>query len=100
MDKLMEKRHPVMLVGPPGSGKTVLINDKLSQLSEDYMVTRVPFNFYTTSGECDAVVMEGGGGAREEARPYREGGSGYPGNSVDRKDKPRRGHCLGDASVS
>ena len=54
MDKLMEKKHPVMLVGPPGSGKTVLINDKLSQLSEDYMVTRVPFNFYTTSGEISA----------------------------------------------
>ncbi|KAF0298097.1 Dynein beta chain, ciliary [Amphibalanus amphitrite] len=56
MDKLMEKRHPVMLVGPPGSGKTVLINDKLSQLSEDYMVTRVPFNFYTTSEMLQRVL--------------------------------------------
>ena len=61
MDKLMEKRHPVMLVGPPGSGKTVLINDKLSQLSEDYMVTRVPFNFYTTSGETPPKAAEGAG---------------------------------------
>lgn len=54
MDRLMEKRHPVMLVGPPGSGKTVLINDKLGQLSDDYLVTRVPFNFYTTSGTASA----------------------------------------------
>ncbi|XP_037074053.1 dynein beta chain, ciliary-like [Pollicipes pollicipes] len=56
MDKLMENRHPVMLVGPPGSGKTVLINDKLGQLSEDYMVTRVPFNFYTTSEMLQRVL--------------------------------------------
>jgi len=47
----MEQRHPVMLVGNAGVGKTVLVCDKLSALSENYTVANVPFNFYTTSGE-------------------------------------------------
>jgi hypothetical protein len=47
----MEQRHPVMLVGNAGVGKTVLVCDKLSSLSENYAVTNVPFNFYTTSGK-------------------------------------------------
>ena len=49
VDLLLEKKRPIMLVGSAGTGKTVLINDKISSLSEDYMVTNVPFNFYTTS---------------------------------------------------
>ena len=49
LDMLVEKRRPVMLVGNAGTGKTVLMQDKLNNLSEDYMVTNVPFNFYTTS---------------------------------------------------
>lgn len=49
-DLLMEQRVPVMLVGPAGSGKTVLVAEKLAALSENYAVTNVPFNFYTTSG--------------------------------------------------
>jgi len=51
LDLLMEQRHPVMLVGNAGVGKTVLVCDKLSSLSENYAVANVPFNFYTTSGE-------------------------------------------------
>jgi dynein heavy chain len=50
LDLLMEQRHPVMLVGNAGVGKTVLVCDKLSSLSENYAVANVPFNFYTTSG--------------------------------------------------
>lgn len=49
MDLLMAKGRPVMLVGNAGLGKSVLVGDKLSGLSEDYMVTNVPFNYYTTS---------------------------------------------------
>ena len=50
MDLLVEKGRPVMLVGAAGSGKTVLINDKLASLSEESWVkVNVPFNFYTTS---------------------------------------------------
>lgn len=47
----MEPKHPIMLVGPAGSGKTVLITEKLASLNENYTVTNVPFNFYTTSGK-------------------------------------------------
>lgn len=46
---LLERKIPVMLVGGAGTGKTVLINEKLASLNEDYMVVNVPFNFYTTS---------------------------------------------------
>jgi dynein heavy chain, axonemal len=31
MDLLMERKHPVMLVGNAGCGKTVLVNEKLAK---------------------------------------------------------------------
>jgi dynein heavy chain len=49
IDLLMANKRPVMLVGNAGCGKTVLINDKLSSLDEETLVTMIPFNFYTTS---------------------------------------------------
>lgn len=50
MDLLMEKQRPVMLVGNAGTGKSVLMWDKLEALSTDeYLVQSVPLNFYTTS---------------------------------------------------
>lgn len=50
MDMLMELKRPVMLVGNAGSGKSVLMGDKLRSLNTDhYVVQSVPFNFYTTS---------------------------------------------------
>lgn len=50
MDMLMDHKRPVMLVGNAGSGKSVLMGDKLRSLSTDYYaVQSVPFNFYTTS---------------------------------------------------
>lgn len=56
MDILMARKHPVMLVGPAGSGKTVLVGDKLQHLSELYTVTNVPFNFYTTSEMLQKIL--------------------------------------------
>ena len=56
LDMLMEKSRPVMLIGAAGSGKTVLINDKFTALSEDYMVTTIPFNNYTTSLMLQGVM--------------------------------------------
>lgn len=50
MDLLLPRRIPVMLVGGSGSGKTVIVNACLGKLPDSYMVTNVPFNFYTTSG--------------------------------------------------
>ncbi|XP_040979289.1 LOW QUALITY PROTEIN: dynein heavy chain 17, axonemal [Aquila chrysaetos chrysaetos] len=57
MDLLMEKQRPVMLVGNAGTGKSVLMWDKLEALSADeYLVQSVPFNFYTTSAMLQAVL--------------------------------------------
>lgn len=40
-----------MFVGAAGTGKSVIINDKLKSLSNElYAVTNVSLNFYTTSG--------------------------------------------------
>lgn len=50
MDLLMEQQRPVMLVGNAGTGKSVLMWDKLEALGTDeYLVQSVPLNFYTTS---------------------------------------------------
>ena len=57
MDLLVNIRTPVMLIGAAGCGKTVLINEKLIQLDENYMVTNVPFNFYYTA-EMLQKIME------------------------------------------
>ncbi|XP_025057963.1 dynein heavy chain 9, axonemal [Alligator sinensis] len=57
MDKLLEQRRPVMLVGNAGTGKSVLVGSKLSSLDTDeYMVKNVPFNYYTTSAMLQAVL--------------------------------------------
>ncbi|XP_021069297.1 dynein heavy chain 17, axonemal isoform X2 [Mus pahari] len=57
MDLLMEKAWPVMLVGNAGTGKSVLMGDKLENLStDDYLVQAVPFNFYTTSAMLQGVL--------------------------------------------
>lgn len=56
MDVLMSKRFPIMLVGASGSGKSVIVSGKLSTLPDDYMVTNIPFNFYTTSQMLQAVM--------------------------------------------
>ncbi|XP_008947613.1 PREDICTED: dynein heavy chain 9, axonemal-like, partial [Merops nubicus] len=57
MDRLLERRRPVMLVGNGGTGKSVLVGDKLSSLDTDaYVVKKVPFNYYTTSAMLQAML--------------------------------------------
>nr|CAI5851783.1 unnamed protein product [Callosobruchus analis] len=56
LDLLMEKRNPVMLVGTAGCGKTVLVKDKLGALPENYAITNVPFNFYTSSEMLQKIL--------------------------------------------
>ncbi|XP_077869744.1 dynein beta chain, ciliary-like [Saccoglossus kowalevskii] len=56
MDLLMEMGRPCMLVGNAGLGKSVLVGDKLGNLSDDYMVANVPFNYYTTSAMLQGVL--------------------------------------------
>lgn len=46
-----------MLVGNAGVGKSVLIKEKLTALSENYAVTNIAFNFYTSS-EMLQKIME------------------------------------------
>lgn len=59
MDRLLENRRPVMLVGNAGTGKSVLVGDKLGSLdAEKYMVQNVPFNYYTSS-----AMLQGGFGS-------------------------------------
>nr|XP_020145462.1 dynein heavy chain 11, axonemal [Microcebus murinus] len=53
---LLEKGRPVMLVGNAGVGKTVFVGDTLASLSEDYIVSRVPFNYYTTSASLQKIL--------------------------------------------
>lgn len=64
MDHLLEQRRPVMLVGNAGTGKSVLVGDKLGSLDgEKYMIKNVPFNYYTTSAmlqgrNCSFVIKD------------------------------------------
>lgn len=52
----MDRDRPVMLVGNAGSGKTVMVGDKLADLGEDKMVTTIPLNYYTTSMMLQQVM--------------------------------------------
>lgn len=45
-----------MLVGGAGTGKTVLVQNLLQDLGEDFLVVNVPFNFYTTSEMLQRVL--------------------------------------------
>lgn len=56
LDLLLANGRPVMLVGGAGCGKTVLVNEKLSSMREDYLVTTIPFNHYTTSLMLQGVM--------------------------------------------
>ncbi|KAK7113097.1 dynein beta chain, ciliary-like [Littorina saxatilis] len=57
MDMLLAKGCPIMLVGLAGTGKTVLMQNKLTSLnSEHWAIANVPFNFYTTSEMLQRVL--------------------------------------------
>ncbi|XP_066581161.1 dynein beta chain, ciliary [Prorops nasuta] len=56
LDLLMPEKYPIILIGTAGCGKTVLVSDKLLQLSENYAVANVPFNFYTSSEMLQKIL--------------------------------------------
>uniref|UniRef100_A0A8D1IYR5 Dynein axonemal heavy chain 11 n=1 Tax=Sus scrofa TaxID=9823 RepID=A0A8D1IYR5_PIG len=56
IELLLEKGQPLMLVGNAGVGKTVFVGDMLTSLSEAYIVSRVPFNYYTTSAALQRIL--------------------------------------------
>uniref|UniRef100_A0A4W2DC87 Dynein axonemal heavy chain 11 n=1 Tax=Bos indicus x Bos taurus TaxID=30522 RepID=A0A4W2DC87_BOBOX len=56
VELLLEKGQPLMLVGNAGVGKTVFVGDMLAGLSEAYIVSRVPFNYCTTSAALQRIL--------------------------------------------
>ena len=52
----MANSRPVMLVGGAGCGKTVLVDNKLSDMKDDTLITTIPFNHYTTSLMLQCVM--------------------------------------------
>ena len=57
MNILMDCKFPVMLIGLAGSGKTLMMNDKLSQFNEDFVIANIPFNFYYNA-ELTQKILE------------------------------------------
>ena len=57
LDILVDLKFPVMLIGAAGSGKTLIINEKLGQMDEDFLIANVPFNFYYNS-ELTQKILE------------------------------------------
>ncbi|KAJ3051836.1 hypothetical protein HK097_007152 [Rhizophlyctis rosea] len=56
LDLLADNQKPVLLVGNAGSGKTVLMQDKLYQYGEERLIVNVPFNFYTTAWSLQSIL--------------------------------------------
>ncbi|VVD05320.1 unnamed protein product [Leptidea sinapis] len=78
MDLLIAKQKPIMLVGSAGSGKTVSVAAKLNSLSENFAITNVPLNFYTTSEMIQKVL--------EKPLEKKSGRNfGPPGSKYDRQ---------------
>ena len=57
IDILVDSKFPLMLIGLAGSGKTLIVNEKLCHLDENYAVANVPFNFYYSS-EMTQKILE------------------------------------------
>ncbi|XP_044534788.1 dynein axonemal heavy chain 11 [Gracilinanus agilis] len=55
-DLLLAKGKPFMLVGQAGVGKTLFVKDMLASLPGDYVVSDVPFNYYTTSAALQRIL--------------------------------------------
>ena len=45
-----------MFVGAAGCGKTVLVNEKLGHMDENFLITNVPFNYYYTSEMLQKIL--------------------------------------------
>ncbi|XP_064007233.1 dynein axonemal heavy chain 9-like isoform X1 [Pogoniulus pusillus] len=57
VDRLLARRCPLLLVGSAGTGKSALLADKLRALdAEAYVLSKVPFNYYTTSAMLQGAL--------------------------------------------
>ena len=57
LDIMMKSRYPCMFVGQAGTGKTQIMNEKLSQIDDRYAVANIAYNFFDTS-ESTQKAME------------------------------------------
>ena len=57
VDMLVKQGFPTMLIGLAGTGKTLLFNEKLLHMGEDYSIANIPFNFYYNS-EMTQKILE------------------------------------------
>ena len=53
---MVRSAAPCMLVGPAGSGKTLMINEKLSSLGEPYISANISLNFYDSAESMQRMI--------------------------------------------
>ncbi|XP_017887523.2 dynein beta chain, ciliary-like [Ceratina calcarata] len=56
LDVFVEECVPVMLIGAAGSGKSVIMAEKLGSLPDAYNIANVPLNYYTTSDMLQRIL--------------------------------------------
>jgi dynein heavy chain len=59
MDRLIERRRPVLLIGGAGSGKTVMINQKIRMImstSQKYCSLYVQMNYFSKAGVIQSTL--------------------------------------------
>ena len=57
LDIFIKIKFPIMMIGLAGSGKTLMLNEKLTEVDEETIVENVPFNFYY-SAEMTQKILE------------------------------------------
>eukprot|EP00698_Gefionella_okellyi_P011840 TRINITY_DN3147_c1_g1_i1.p1 TRINITY_DN3147_c1_g1~~TRINITY_DN3147_c1_g1_i1.p1 ORF type:complete len:4456 (-),score=1211.74 TRINITY_DN3147_c1_g1_i1:43-11907(-) len=59
MEMLMEVRQPVLLCGPAGCGKGILVRDRLKQLDSNVVLyTTINFNYFTDARAFQAMLEQ------------------------------------------
>ena len=53
---MIQSSYPCMLVGPAGSGKTLIIKEKLGSLGEPYISANISFNFYDSAESTQRMI--------------------------------------------
>ena len=56
LDILVKVKFPCMLIGAAGSGKTLLMNEILNQMGDEYNIANVPFNFYYSAENTQRIL--------------------------------------------
>ncbi len=58
INELVANKRSVLLIGGSGSGKSVLIEECLLKLNENWIVSRIPLNYYTNSFILQTLLEE------------------------------------------